>query len=67
MLYITGRSICFWRIRHNGLIGEGFSVHVAKEWESVFFGFNTLPIRMVVLRMGIVLGAGGGALLPLLM
>jgi uncharacterized protein len=51
----------------NGLIGEGFSVNVAKEWESAFFGFETLPIRMVVLRMGIVLGSGGGALPPLLM
>lgn len=48
----------------NGVIGEGFSVEVAKAWEKTFFGFKLPHTRQVALRMAIVLGNDGGALLP---
>ncbi len=45
--------------------GVGFSVDVCELWEEEFFK-NDLPIiRKCALRIGFVLGAGGGALAPL--
>lgn len=47
-----------------GEVGSGFSVDVAKAWEEAFFK-NELPTtRRVAMRISIVLGHGGGALLP---
>lgn len=43
----------------NGVLGEGFSVEVAKAWESEFFKYKHLPIRQVALRTGFVLGERG--------
>lgn len=48
----------------HGIIGQGFSVEVAKAWEKTFFGFKLPHTRQVALRMAIVLGADGGALQP---
>lgn len=47
-----------------GEIGIGFSVHVAKTWERVFFSFKLPDTRMIALRTAIVLGEKGGALMP---
>lgn len=45
---------------YDGVIGEGFSVEVAKKWEETFDKV-TLETKKVVLRMTIVLGKNGGA------
>lgn len=45
----------------NGNIGAGFSVEVCKQWEEAFFTAYTPQTRKVALRMGIVMGTGGGA------
>ncbi|MDJ0365936.1 TIGR01777 family oxidoreductase [Hymenobacter sp. H14-R3] len=44
-----------------GIIGEGFSVDVARAWEAVFMAGATPGTRRVALRTAIVLGADGGA------
>lgn len=49
-----------------GEIGTGFSVEVAKQWESTFFQFSLPHTRRIALRMAIVLGEEG-AMKPLTM
>ncbi|MDC0763692.1 MULTISPECIES: TIGR01777 family oxidoreductase [Brevibacillus] len=48
----------------SGELGTGFSVDVAKEWESAFFSFDLPHTRQVALRMAIVLGENGGVIEP---
>ena len=48
----------------NGEIGSGFSVDVAQAWEQSLFDFNLPQTRQVALRMSIVLGPEGGAMVP---
>lgn len=48
-----------------GEIGTGFSVNVATNWEKAFFAFKLPQTRQVTLRMAIVLGNGGGVVMPL--
>jgi uncharacterized protein (TIGR01777 family) len=47
-----------------GEIGSGFSVSVAKAWEEAFFSFDLPHTRQVALRIAIVLGKGGGVMVP---
>ncbi|HTN39081.1 MAG TPA: TIGR01777 family oxidoreductase [Arachidicoccus sp.] len=47
-----------------GEIGSGFSVEVGKAWEKSFFSFSLPATRQVALRIAIVLGKEGGALVP---
>lgn len=49
----------------SGDIGTGFSVEVARAWERELFDAD-VAIRKVALRMSIVLGAGGGAINPII-
>lgn len=42
----------------DGVVGEGFSVDVASEWEREFFGGDLPGTRRVALRLAIVLGDG---------
>lgn len=49
----------------DGVIGAGFSVNVAKNWEQSLFDFELPSTRQVALRMAIVLGRSGGAMQPL--
>lgn len=49
----------------SGDIGSGFSVEVARAWERELFDAD-VTIRKVALRMSIVLGAGGGAINPII-
>ncbi|MBC8111981.1 MAG: TIGR01777 family protein [Verrucomicrobia bacterium] len=49
----------------NGEIGSGFSIDVATAWERAFFDFNLSATRQIALRIAIVLGKEGGALMPL--
>lgn len=47
-------------------IGNDFSMTVAKEWERALNEANTPHTRKIALRISIVLGKGGGAVVPLL-
>ena len=40
--------------------GNGFLANVCKDWETETFKANTLGIRTVALRLGIILGHDGG-------
>ena len=46
--------------------GKGFSVEVCQQWEQSFFTERFPQTRQVMLRIGFVLGANGGALKPLM-
>lgn len=50
---------------HDGELGEGFSVDVAREWESALDNAHTPLTRKIPLRISIVLGPGGGVMRPL--
>ena len=50
----------------SGEIGKGFSVAVAKAWESAFFSFKLPNTKQVALRMAVVLGKDGGVMKPLM-
>jgi hypothetical protein len=50
----------------DGEIGSGFSVEVAKAWEASFFKFQLAQTRQVLLRIAIVLGQNGGAMVPMM-
>jgi hypothetical protein len=45
----------------DGIIGDDFSMNVAKEWEREFFSTTHLETRKIAMRTSIVLGKGGGA------
>lgn len=47
--------------------GEDFLAHVVREWEAAAQGVESLGVRLVLVRTGIVLGAGGGALPPMVL
>lgn len=47
-----------------GEIGSGFSVDVATAWERSFFSFKLPRTRQAALRIAIVLGRGGGVMVP---
>ncbi|MBX7052511.1 MAG: TIGR01777 family oxidoreductase, partial [Flavobacteriales bacterium] len=47
---------------YDGIAGEGFSVQVAKQWESVFNSFDLPHTRRIAMRISIVLGRDGGVL-----
>lgn len=42
--------------------GAGFMAEVVKAWEDAAAGFSESGVRTVILRVGVVLGAGGGSL-----
>ena len=46
---------------YQGILGNGFSVEVARKWERMFFEFNLSGVRKVALRTAIVLGDDHGA------
>lgn len=49
-----------------GEIGTGFSVEIAKAWESAFFEKSLATTRKVALRIAITLGKNGGVMKPYL-
>jgi uncharacterized protein (TIGR01777 family) len=49
----------------DGELGEGFSVSVARDWESALAASETPLTRKVPLRISIVLGPGAGVMRPL--
>ena len=50
----------------DGVIGEGFSVGVCREWEAEFNRWTLPDTKQVCLRVAITLGADGGAMVPLM-
>ncbi|WP_046756918.1 TIGR01777 family oxidoreductase [Kordia jejudonensis] len=48
-----------------GIIGNDFSMNVAKSWEEAFHNTKTPRTQKIALRTSIVLGKNGGAFLPL--
>ncbi|SFI73920.1 TIGR01777 family oxidoreductase [Olleya namhaensis] len=50
---------------HNGIIGDDFSMNIAKSWEQTFNAITTPKTKKVILRTSIVLGKNGGAIIPL--
>ena len=42
--------------------GQGFSAELCQQWEQVAAGAETAGVRVCLLRLGVVLDAGGGAL-----
>ncbi len=48
-----------------GIIGNDFSMNVAKSWEETFHNINTPRTQKIALRTSIVLGKNGGAFIPL--
>lgn len=49
----------------SGIIGDDFSMNVAKSWETAFYSIKTPNTRKIALRTSIVMGKKGGALIPL--
>ncbi|HLJ67359.1 MAG TPA: TIGR01777 family oxidoreductase [Chloroflexota bacterium] len=47
--------------------GDDFPAFITREWEAAARPAEALGVRLVILRTGIVLGAGGGALPPMTM
>lgn len=50
----------------DGETGSGFSVSVAKAWEEALYSVDLPATRRVALRIAIVLGKGGGVIVPYL-
>lgn len=50
----------------DGEIGNGFSIDVAKAWETAFFAKELANTRRVALRTSLVLGQGSNSALPVL-
>jgi uncharacterized protein (TIGR01777 family) len=48
-----------------GVIGEGFSVMVCREWEAEFNRWTFDTTKQICLRIAITLGKGGGVMVPL--
>lgn len=70
-LWINASSATIYRdsedgpmTEESGEIGSGFSVSVAKAWEDTLFSFALPQTRRVALRISIVLGKDGGAMVP---
>lgn len=49
----------------NGVIGNDFSMNIAKSWEQTFYSIKNPKTRKIALRTAIVLGKKGGAFIPL--
>ena len=49
----------------NGIIGNDFSMNIAKSWEQTFNAITTPKTKKVILRTSIVFGKNGGAIIPL--
>lgn len=48
-----------------GIIGDDFSMNIAKSWEHAFYSIPNPQTRKLALRTSIVLGRNGGALIPM--
>jgi hypothetical protein len=70
---ISGSAVGYYGPRENGVVtetegpGQDFLSGVCRDWEQEALRAEELGIRVVLLRTGLVLGSGGGALPRLLM
>lgn len=62
---IYEHSLCHENDEETGIIGDDFSMNIAKSWEDAFYSITNPKTRKIALRTSIVLGKHGGALLPL--
>ena len=58
-------SLTYKNDEETGIIGDDFSMNIAKSWEAAFYSITTPKTRKIVLRTAIVMGKNGGAILPL--
>lgn len=58
-------SLTYENDEENGIIGNDFSMNIAKSWEEAFYSITNPNTRKIALRTAIVLGKKGGALIPL--
>lgn len=58
-------SLTYENDEENGIIGDDFSMNIAKSWEEAFYSIKNPKTRKITLRTAIVLGKKGGAMLPL--
>lgn len=58
-------SLTYENDEENGIIGNDFSMNIAKSWEEAFYSITNPITRKIALRTAIVLGKKGGALIPL--
>lgn len=69
---VNGSAIGFYGDRGDAIVdesaepGTGFDAEVVREWEAAAHEADNLPVRLVVVRTGHVLDAGGGLLGELL-
>jgi len=62
---IYASSLEFQNDEENGIIGNDFSMNIAKSWEEAFYSIKNPTTRKIALRTAIVLGKKGGAMIPL--
>ena len=55
-------SFTYLNDEENGIIGDDFSMNIAKAWEEAFYSILNPNTRKIVLRSSIVMGKDGGAL-----
>ncbi|BFM16414.1 TIGR01777 family oxidoreductase [Maricurvus nonylphenolicus] len=72
-LLLSGSAIGYYGAQNDELLDEkarhqvGFAHHLCYEWESAASEFESLGARVCCLRLGVVLGQGGGMLQRLLL
>jgi uncharacterized protein (TIGR01777 family) len=70
--FVSSSAVGYYGARGNeeltesGSIGVGFLADVCREWEAAALEAETFGVRTVVVRTGVVLGPGGGALAQML-
>ena len=58
-------SLTYENDEEYGILGDDFSMNIAKSWEEAFYSIKNPKTRKIALRTAIVLGKKGGAMLPL--
>ena len=58
-------SLTYENDEETGIIGDNFSMNIAKSWEKAFYSITTPNTRKTALRTAIVFGKNGGAMTPL--
>lgn len=58
-------SLTYENDEETGIIGDDFSMNIAKSWEAAFYSITNPKTRKIALRTAIVMGKKGGALIPL--
>ena len=59
--YTDENKAAILNTEENGVIGDDFSMNIAKSWEKEFYATEIPDVRKIALRTSIVLGKNGGA------